>query len=131
MRDDVERCRLFATYGVTEACVYQTMGEVLQLTRNHETTLKGQNVGKPLPIMSVRICQASNQEELVDAISLAGDGNPIGEVVLQGELLDELSCYFQPPCHLSSRHDVLRRCLCGPVCLPEYAVAHNLSECIL
>jgi acyl-CoA synthetase (AMP-forming)/AMP-acid ligase II/ankyrin repeat protein len=83
-----DRCRLFATYGVTEACVYQTCGEVIV----SDDTGRGQLVGRPLRGMSVRICEESNQDSLLDV----APGHP-GEVVLLGEQCDEFTGYLKRP----------------------------------
>lgn len=79
------RVRLFATYGVTEACVYQTMGEVTE-TKN---TAPGQDVGRPFDGLSVSIVEESNCSSLT---SVGTDR--VGEVVLSGNQLDEFSGYL-------------------------------------
>ena len=87
-RDGVEGslCRLCATYGVTEACVYQTIGEITIPPTMVEGESRGQCVGKPFNGMHVLICQENDQEKLVDA--------EVGEVVLFGFQLDEWSSYL-------------------------------------
>jgi acyl-CoA synthetase (AMP-forming)/AMP-acid ligase II/ankyrin repeat protein len=82
---DVASTRLFATYGVTEACVYQTMGEILK----EDGRIAGQNVGLPMDGMSFRICDEQSQELLVDT--------SVGEVVLYGNQLDVCSLYWNRP----------------------------------
>ena len=83
----VSKTRLIATYGVTEACVYQTFGEVFR--GGAETTKKGQNTGHPLQGMHIRICREDIQDSLVDVPRGA-----IGEVVLYGAQLDEQTRYL-------------------------------------
>ena len=92
-----EGVRLFATYGVTEACVYQTMGEIF----NYEPTAEpsgeaevekahGQDVGQPFNGTYIRICD----ERYRDGILTNVEGNGAGEVVLLGMQLDEWSGYL-------------------------------------
>mmetsp|Transcript_27800 Transcript_27800/g.43134 ORF Transcript_27800/g.43134 Transcript_27800/m.43134 type:complete len:1083 (+) Transcript_27800:48-3296(+) len=82
--------RLLLTYGVTEACVYQTCGEVWKDGQNDEQsrtiteTCRGQCVGIPLAGNHVRICK---QDEDVPT-------GTTGEVVLHGKQVDELSMYW-------------------------------------
>eukprot|EP00977_Amphora_coffeiformis_P016939 scaffold5364_cov164-Amphora_coffeaeformis.AAC.37 len=87
---DNQPCRLFATYGVTEACVYQTMGEVFLDSRPH--------VGVPFDGTSVFILeQASND------CALAVMNEPMsGEIVLYGDQVDEYSSYLR-------RHELTQR----------------------
>eukprot|EP00978_Attheya_sp_CCMP212_P010992 scaffold26863_cov59-Attheya_sp.AAC.1 len=72
------KTRLLCTYGVTEACVYQTCGEVFHTTSssnsvtqngshrggplniNNNTLMGGQDVGMPMEGMQVRICVESS-----------------------------------------------------------------------
>ena len=82
-------CRLFATYGVTEACVYQTCGEVFSQDSVGE---RGQYVGQPFQGIGIRICNEKAQDMLVDAP--CGES---GEVVLYGSQLDKLSGYLNRP----------------------------------
>ncbi|KAL7545143.1 hypothetical protein ACHAWF_008499 [Thalassiosira exigua] len=110
--------RLYATYGVTEACVYQTCGEVV-LERDGddagrgesaENRSKGQSVGRPLIGTNVRICAPLPEdagrvgEDVVAAAALApaarDEGSsdpPIGEVVLSGAQVDSVSSYWNLP----------------------------------
>jgi acyl-CoA synthetase (AMP-forming)/AMP-acid ligase II len=81
-------CRLFATYGVTEACVYQTAGEVLQQSNNSR-----HDVGHPLRGSKIRICQESEQTFLVD-VSERGHASGIGEVVIHGAQVDSHTSYL-------------------------------------
>ena len=81
-------CRVFATYGVTEACVYQTAGEVLQQSNNLR-----HDVGHPLRGSRVRICRESEQTFLVD-VSKHGHASGIGEVVLYGAQVDSHTSYL-------------------------------------
>jgi acyl-CoA synthetase (AMP-forming)/AMP-acid ligase II/ankyrin repeat protein len=84
-------CRLLATYGVTEACVYQTCGEVFSKGDTVET--KGQNVGRPLEGTSIRICMEDIQDALVDV----DDKGMPGEVVLYGKQVDFRTGYLHRP----------------------------------
>jgi acyl-CoA synthetase (AMP-forming)/AMP-acid ligase II/ankyrin repeat protein len=81
--------QLFATYGVTEACVYQTIGEVNPSTAEHD-------VGIPFTGMVVRICIESRQDKLID-IAERGFARGLGEVVLAGNQLDNMSAYLLRP----------------------------------
>jgi acyl-CoA synthetase (AMP-forming)/AMP-acid ligase II/ankyrin repeat protein len=88
--DDHECCRLLATYGVTEACVYQTCGEVFC---ENSLTSKGQCVGLPLEGTRIRICKEEVQDRLLD-IDMHGE---VGEVVLCGKQVDALTGYLHRP----------------------------------
>lgn len=90
-----DRVRLYATYGVTEACVYQTMGVIV--TNNNsgggcdvmrESKHAGQCVGKPFRGLQVRIVSEGDlgMESLHDG--------QVGEVVLSGVQIDHLSGYL-------------------------------------
>lgn len=81
---DDRHCRLFATYGVTEACVYQTMGEVII---ESEST-----VGTPFDGMKVLVCKEGKSDALV-----VGDQGEPGEIVLFGNQIDEYSAYLRRP----------------------------------
>ncbi|GAX25531.1 hypothetical protein FisN_15Hh150 [Fistulifera solaris] len=71
---------LYATYGVTEACVYQTMGPVGTAdSKNH--------VGTPFPGMQLAIVSETDSWELLPPTS-------VGEIVLSGTLVDRLSGYW-------------------------------------
>ncbi|GKY92879.1 hypothetical protein MPSEU_000257100 [Mayamaea pseudoterrestris] len=84
---------LCATYGVTEACVYQTFGAI----DNDDCST---SVGAPFDGMGVRICDEANQDQLVDVKSWLPPENPVhGEVVLFGNQLDRHSSYL-------CRHDL-------------------------
>ena len=80
-------CRLYATYGVTEACVYQTCGEVFA-----EDPRRGQYVGPPFPGLGVRICREDMQDALLDVAP-----GETGEVILYGAQLDEVTSYLRRP----------------------------------
>ena len=82
---DQAKCRLFATYGVTEACVYQTMGEVYQ-----ESEL---NVGLPFNGMGLSICEEGRQDS---ELFLVKDSIH-GEIVLHGRQIDQYSAYLRRP----------------------------------
>jgi len=86
------KCRLYATYGVTEACVYQTMGEITRSPGGQQPIAF--HVGKPLDGMRIRICVEDDQEHLVDA---SHRDLEVGEIVLYGSLLDEWSGYLNAP----------------------------------
>lgn len=79
--------RLLSTYGVTEACVYQTVGEVFA---DDELSNKGgQDVGFPIDGLNIRIC---SDEKLSDVPT----GHK-GEIVLSGNQLDSFSSYLNLP----------------------------------
>lgn len=78
------RLSLYATYGVTEACVYQTMGLV---TANNDSS-KGQCVGRAFRGLQFRIVSEDNSK------LEAKDEGQVGEVVLSGGQLDHLSGYL-------------------------------------
>jgi acyl-CoA synthetase (AMP-forming)/AMP-acid ligase II/ankyrin repeat protein len=86
-----EQAKLCATYGVTEACVYQTFGEVW---RDDEGD--GQNVGTPLHGLHVRICDENDQRTLRDFEDAKGSETCLhaGEVVLFGMQIDKYSAYL-------------------------------------
>ena len=88
---DDRGCRLLATYGVTEACVYQTAGEIMSGDESTAGTM-GQYVGKAFRGMNVRICQEGNQTSLLNV-----DPGDIGEVVLSGAQLDVFTGYWKRP----------------------------------
>lgn len=79
--------RLLSTYGVTEACVYQTVGEVF--ADDDLSQQGGQDVGLPLEGLEIRICS----DEKLTAVS-AGEK---GEIILSGNQLDSFSCYLNLP----------------------------------
>jgi acyl-CoA synthetase (AMP-forming)/AMP-acid ligase II/ankyrin repeat protein len=82
---------LASTYGVTEACVYQTFGEVFL----EEAPSKGQEIGLPLPGMHVEVCIEQAEAATQNTIqSVTSDGDT-GEIVLSGEQLDKYSCYWK------------------------------------
>lgn len=84
--------RLCATFGVTEACVYQTFCEVFW----DGITAFGSNVGLPFSGTGIRICQESSQDALIDVVAI-GSSFGIGEVVLHGNQIDNLSSYLLRP----------------------------------
>jgi acyl-coenzyme A synthetase/AMP-(fatty) acid ligase len=84
-RDEASQCKLFATYGTTEACVYQTMAEVS--TESHD------GVGFPFEGMYVVVCEESIQETVAPVHS----PHDVGEVVLLGRQLDAYSSYLRRP----------------------------------
>eukprot|EP00984_Skeletonema_dohrnii_P023243 scaffold12335_cov116-Skeletonema_dohrnii-CCMP3373.AAC.2 len=98
--------RLFATYGVTEACVYQTCGEVInELQLDSGVVRPGQNVGLPLLGTNVSICRPLSEddnEEENTKLEMLEQGeessNPvIGEVALSGKQVDVMSSYLNLP----------------------------------
>jgi len=105
--------RLCATYGVTEACVYQTFGEVVvhECSNDDETmkdeeeevsslmvNLPGKNVGQSLIGTNISICRPYSQDddddEGAEHSSQQSSGPKIGEVVLSGAQVDALSSYL-------------------------------------
>jgi acyl-CoA synthetase (AMP-forming)/AMP-acid ligase II len=80
--------RLYATYGVTEACVYQTMGLVTQ-NDNDKQQQGGQCVGRAFPGLQFRI--VAEDDSNLEAQEQDGS---TGEVVLSGLQLDHLSGYL-------------------------------------
>lgn len=93
--------RLYATYGVTEACIYQTIGEIFRPKSKHESD----DVGLPFEGLRIRICNENSQESLEDAITNE-EGRGIGEVVISGRQVDEWSTYLHHP-GISSKKFVL------------------------
>lgn len=94
--------RLFATYGVTEACVYQTCGEVInRLQINNSAVTLGQSVGLPLLGTNVSICRPRTENNNDDGnikLEVLEQSDPvIGEVVLSGKQLDAMSSYLNLP----------------------------------
>mmetsp|Transcript_25497 Transcript_25497/g.61302 ORF Transcript_25497/g.61302 Transcript_25497/m.61302 type:complete len:1096 (+) Transcript_25497:59-3346(+) len=110
--------RLSSTYGVTEACVYQTFGEVVleysedgvgsnrKGMKNGSSIRPGQNVGLPLLGTEVHICypcpdeESMNQDEVAKLNPVEQDeksSDPVGEVVLSGAQLDRMSSYLNLP----------------------------------
>ena len=95
--------RLCATYGVTEACVYQTCGEIFQFDEEVRHS-QGQSVGQPLLGTAVHICRPMSEECVDPSPSLEMLPNihnskepVIGEVVLLGAQLDSTSSYLNRP----------------------------------
>ena len=83
-------CRLVATYGVTEACVYQTCGEVFS-NGNLEA---GQCTGHALRGNGFKIC-----EEGLEGGNLVDVAEPgmHGEIVLFGDQIDACTQYLNRP----------------------------------
>lgn len=106
---DREYPRLFATYGVTEACVYQTCGEVIEeLLLKNGTVKPVHSVGLPLMGTNVTICRPLPEDDVceesellsmkLEKLELGDDSDPvIGEVVLSGEQVDAMSSYLNLP----------------------------------
>jgi non-ribosomal peptide synthetase component F/ankyrin repeat protein len=84
--------QMFATYGATEACVYQTIGKV----SFSDSPSTRQDVGLPFRGLTVRICAESVQEKLLD-VPECGFPQGVGEVILAGCQIDELSSYLFRP----------------------------------
>ena len=117
--------KLMATYGVTEACVYQTMGEVFhevieidcnscQRLQNNVPVLRqpelGQDVGVPFRGSIIRIRKGSKQRstpiEHIDEIPICSESEEdsfmksdpnIGEIIIFGAQVDALSGYLNLP----------------------------------
>ena len=107
--------RLLATYGTTEACVYQTCGEVFrggdgdgEGSAGGRDGAAGQDVGLPLPGNTVRICTLPNggKEEEEEEHETPSRLHPLtdvdgvgteGEIVLGGDQLDASSGYWGRP----------------------------------
>ena len=89
-----EHIKLFATYGVTEACVYQTIGEIKW---EENPTMGGQDVGLSFNGINARVCIEKRQDQLID-VGTCGYPDGLGEIVLVGGQLDQLSSYL----HLNS-----------------------------
>lgn len=104
--------RLYVMYGVTEACVYQTTGEIFRPVSSSVSHDAG-FVGSTLPGVQVRICCDSGAGQLME-VSACGEGGcdgeyrscDVGEIVLEGEQIDHLSGYY---------HHNLLLPLCSPV----------------
>jgi acyl-CoA synthetase (AMP-forming)/AMP-acid ligase II len=99
--------RLYATYGVTEACVYQTCGEVVM----EDIHSNSASVGKPLLGTQVNICRplpeddGDSTNDTLEMLEQGGDdvSDPVlGEVVLSGQQVDAMSSYLNLP-ELTSR----------------------------
>ncbi|KAL7537415.1 hypothetical protein ACHAXR_007810 [Thalassiosira sp. AJA248-18] len=95
--------RLYATYGVTEACVYQTCGEVALECgeEDFKSRRPGQSVGLPLLGTRIHICHLPDDEDVDQVATLehakqdATSSDPtIGEVVLSGSQVDAMSSYL-------------------------------------
>lgn len=100
-------CRLYATYGVTEACVYQTCGEIFSTEMG-----EGQYVGNPFFGTKIRLCREDIQDSLVDVP--IGNG---GEIVLSGLQLDETSGYLKRP---ELRHKFVLEASSDEKCLTQH-----------
>jgi acyl-CoA synthetase (AMP-forming)/AMP-acid ligase II/ankyrin repeat protein len=83
-------CRLVATYGVTEACVYQTCGEVF----SNGTLEAGQCVGHALRGNGFKICEEGFQGGNFVDVSKPGMH---GEIVLFGDQIDACTRYLNRP----------------------------------
>ena len=90
-------CRLFATYGVTEACVYQTMGELVLEKDAPSISLSGQDVGKAFEGLEVFIWPEEQSDTGQSADSVSDNNAVLGEVILSGCQLDKWSSYLNSP----------------------------------
>jgi acyl-CoA synthetase (AMP-forming)/AMP-acid ligase II len=98
--DGESKVRLLVTYGVTEACVYQTVGEVFQ----HDSSITsssegGYHVGSILPGLAVSIC---SDKVPSDVNNLKETNTDIGEIILSGTQIDSLSGYFNYVSHTAT-----------------------------
>jgi acyl-CoA synthetase (AMP-forming)/AMP-acid ligase II len=99
---DREYPRLYATYGVTEACVYQTCGEVVQIDEQNRVS-QGLSVGISLLGTKIHVCQPLSDDDSNKSSSLeqllqsAGEEPVVGEVVLSGAQVDAMSSYLNLP----------------------------------
>lgn len=84
--------KLFCTYGVTEACVYQTITEVFC---DDPVPAKGQEIGLPLDGMNVEIWREQQDDSNLTPEVLAP--MKLGEIVLVGRQLDSYSGYLNLP----------------------------------
>jgi len=82
-------CKLFATYGVTEACVYQTMGLVRVDSTTAINVSEGQDVGSAFTGMQFYIALECEKEKLTWL-----NRGEVGEVILSGKQLDQWSAYL-------------------------------------
>lgn len=90
-----QHVRVLATYGVTEACVYQTAGWVqLEGASSNKKKTEGY-VGKPFPGMGVEIWDVAETTSGLVRKNFA-DGRE-GEVVLYGSQVNSFSGYYQQP----------------------------------
>ncbi|VEU44272.1 unnamed protein product [Pseudo-nitzschia multistriata] len=104
--NSLSTCRLLATYGVTEACVYQTCGEVFResetiftdsnaaLATTLSSSKRGQYVGHPLDGTEVKICREDFQGNHLEEVREAG---MLGEIVLYGDQIDITTGYLNRP----------------------------------
>lgn len=91
---DDEGIRLLSTYGVTEACVYQTIGE---LFTDDSYPIKGHNIGFAFDGMKVEIWNECSGTDKSVFNKCLGNGL-LGEIVLSGRhQIDEYSGYLNMP----------------------------------
>lgn len=79
-------CKLYATYGVTEACVYQTMG--LVSSGGDCWGVAGQFVGRPLENNCIVL-----QDSDGNVFNAEEAGGKEGEIIIYGSQIDDLSRY--------------------------------------
>jgi acyl-CoA synthetase (AMP-forming)/AMP-acid ligase II len=103
--------RLLATYGVTEACVYQTLGEVFRGQGDKGAAASGHSVGRAFAGVGVRICDETVRDRLLEALP-NDNGVRVGEIVLYGNQVDEYHSYLHQP----GLSKVFLRDECGRFC---------------
>lgn len=100
MKKKKQQCiRLLSTYGVTEACVYQTVGEVF--AEDIASKKMGYYIGETIEGVVILICKETtksnvqNPEENI--LQTIVDPMEVGEIVISGSQLDEYSGYLNLP----------------------------------
>lgn len=87
--------KLLSTYGVTEACVYQTFGEVFADTTVSDKRTRGQDIGFSFQGLEIRICQEGCDSNTVNVALLEVETRGLeGEIIIEGQQLDEFSGYL-------------------------------------
>ena len=96
-----QKCKLLSTYGVTEACVYQTVCEVFIEDENvDKMKSKGYDIGLPLDGVTFSIRRESSCDDVNTSKNALNElllPSEIGEIVLSGIQLDEFSGYLNLP----------------------------------
>jgi len=91
------KIKLLSTYGVTEACVYQTSGEVFS---DDTVVSKGQDIGLPFEGLIVEIWkeqEGGGNLITTERESLVLPSGTKGEIVLTGRQTDKFSGYLNMP----------------------------------
>jgi acyl-coenzyme A synthetase/AMP-(fatty) acid ligase len=91
------KIKLLSTYGVTEACIYQTAGEVFS---DDTVVSKGQDIGLPFEGLIVEIWkeqEGGGNVIITERESLGLPSGTKGEIVLTGRQIDEFSGYLNLP----------------------------------